>query len=197
MCRVGHPPRLEIPRRDPRPDVGQLGQRGLEQREVGVTTATVAPGLPDARERRDRGHIAAAEVDEREAALRGWLVGPAGELHPAGQPLHRVVVASLPRPRACHPEAGQRDADEARVEVLEVREAEAQLLRLVAAQVRDHGVRDPDEVLEHAPRLGMPQIERERALVPVEALEEERVRPLRDREARSGRRRRRPTDPRS
>ena len=48
--------------------------------------------------------------------------------------------------------------------MLEVGEAEAQLLRLVAAQVRDEGVRDADEILEDAARLGMPQVERDERL---------------------------------
>ena len=62
--------------------------------------------------------------------------------------------------------------------MLEVGEADPQLLRLVAAQVRDERVGHADEVLEDAARLGTAEVERERALVAVEALEEERVGPV-------------------
>ena len=59
--------------------------------------------------------------------------------------------------------------------MLEIGEADPQPLRLVAAEVRHERVRDADEVLEDAARLRAPEVERERALVAVEALEEERV----------------------
>ena len=62
--------------------------------------------------------------------------------------------------------------------MLEVGEPDAQLSGLVAAQVRDQGVRHAHEVLEDASCLVAAKVQRDRALVAVEALEEEGVRPL-------------------
>src|SRR4029079_16221107 len=60
-----------------------------------------------------------------------------------------------------------------RVPELPVREARP--VRLVAAEVREDGVRGTDEILEDRPRLRVAEIERDAALAAVERLEEERV----------------------
>jgi len=59
--------------------------------------------------------------------------------------------------------------------VLEVGVPQPQAGGLVAAQVRVDGVGGPNEVFEHRPRFGMPEVERDALLVPVERLEEQRV----------------------
>ena len=59
--------------------------------------------------------------------------------------------------------------------MLEVGVAEAELLRLVAAQVREDASDTRTRSSRTAARLGLAEVERERALVAVEALEEERV----------------------
>ena len=100
---------------------------------------------------RERGRVAAGEVDERQPALRRRPVGLAGQAHPAGEPLHHVVVAALGRPRPGHAEARQRAADDPRVDVAQVaRRCRRSFARLVAAQVRVDGVDDAHEVLEDA-----------------------------------------------
>ena len=62
--------RLVAARGDPGADVVELRERGLEQRQVEVAAEAVAARAPDAGEDRERGDVAAAEVDEREPALR-------------------------------------------------------------------------------------------------------------------------------
>ena len=91
---------LVAARGDPGADVVQLRERRLEQRQVDVPAAPVAPRAPDAGEDRDRGDVAAAEVDEREPALRRRVVRVAGDALPAREPLERVVVRALASPAA-------------------------------------------------------------------------------------------------
>jgi hypothetical protein len=166
--------RVEVPRGR----VGQQAHRGVVETDVAVHADAVAPGGVDAREERDRRDEAAAVVDHREAGLRRRTLRVARQVHPAGQGLQDVVVARLLRPRTGHAEAGQRAADDCRVEVLEVVVGDLDLGRHVAAQVAVDRVADRDQVLEdRAPGRGR-QVQREAGLVAVEGLEEERVLPL-------------------
>ena len=100
---------------------------GLVERDVAVAADAVAARAPEAREQRDRGDVAAREIDEREPAAGRRPVGLAGEAHPARERLHQVVVGRLGRARPGHPEARERAADDPRVDVLQVRVAEAEL----------------------------------------------------------------------
>ena len=156
MRRVATTRRHEAVGRRPRADVHQLVQGRLEQRDVAVAPHAVAPGAPDPRQQGDRGGIAAGEVDEREPALRRWPAGLPGEALPAREPLHHVVVASLAGTRAGHPEARERAADDARVDVAQLLVGQPELVRLVAAEVRVHAVAGAHEIVQHllAPRGG-------------------------------------------
>ncbi len=176
--RLREPLRPEAPGGHPRADVHELVQGGLEERDVAVAPDAVAPRLPEPGHERERGRVAAGEVDEREPALGRRPVRLAREAHPAGEALHDVVVAALGRARPGHPEAGERAADDARVDLLQVLVRDAEPLRIVAAEVRVDGVDGANEVLEHRPRLRVAQIEGDAPLVAVERLEEERVLPL-------------------
>ena len=144
------PRRHEAVGRRPRPDVHQLVERGLEQRDVAVAADPVAARAPDAREQRDRGGVAAREVDERETALRRRPARLTGQGLPAREPLHHVVVAALRRARPRHPEPGERAADDPGVDVAELVVGEPELARLVAAEVRVDAVADAHEVVQHA-----------------------------------------------
>jgi hypothetical protein len=150
-------------------------QRGLEQRDVAVAADAVPSRPPESREQRDRGRVAAGEVDEREAALGRRAARLAGEALPPREPLHHVVVAALGGTRAAHAEARERAAHDPRVHVAQLVVRQAELPRLVATQVRVDGVAHADEVVEHGARVGMPEIERDAPLPAVERLEEERV----------------------
>ena len=175
MRRVVTPRRHEAVGRRPRADVHQLVQGRLEQRDVAVAPHAVAPGAPDPRQQGDRGGIAAGEVDEREPALRRWPAGLSGEALPAREPLHHVVVASLAGTRAGHPEARERAADDARVDVAQLLVGQPELVRLVAAEVRVHAVAGAHEIVQHLLRVGVAKVERDALLPAVERLEEERV----------------------
>ena len=90
MCRTAAAHRFVVARGHPGADVGELSERHLEQRQVGVAAAAVAAGTPDAGEDRERGDIAAAEVDERGAALGRRAVGLAGDALPPRETLGLV-----------------------------------------------------------------------------------------------------------
>src|SRR5262249_7370704 len=77
--------------------------------------------------------------------------------------------------RAVHAEAGQRAADDRRLDVLDVPVAQAELRRLVAAQVREDGVALAHKVLEDRACVGVAEVERDASLVAVEGLEVERA----------------------
>src|SRR6202044_102137 len=91
-------------------------ERYLEEREIDVGAVAVAAGLPDARDDRERSAVAAPEVSQREAALGRGATRLARDALPAREPLEGVVVGSLALPRAVHAEAGERAANEARVD---------------------------------------------------------------------------------
>ncbi len=159
----------------PDPGVGEHRDRGVVQRHVAVHADAVAPRGVDAGQQRDRRDHAAGVVDHRQAGLGGRAVGLAGDVHPAAEALQDVVVAGLLAPRPGHPEARQRAAHDGRVEVLEVVVGDLDLLGHVAAQVAVDRVGLAHEVLEDRAALGGGQVERQRALVAVEDLEEQRV----------------------
>src|SRR6185295_11428826 len=108
-----------------------------------------------------------------EPALRGRPAGLAGQALPAREPLHHVVVAALRGAWARHPEAGQGTAHDRRVDAPELVVRQAELARLVAAQVGVHGVARPHEVVENVPGSRVAEIERDALLAAVERLEEE------------------------
>src|SRR5262249_38466077 len=110
--RVLHAARLVAATGRPRADVGELGERGLEQREVAVAADAVATGAVHGGEGGERGDVAAGEVDQRESGARGRPVGVARDVHPAGHRLHDVVVAALSAAWAGGPEAGEGGADD-------------------------------------------------------------------------------------
>src|SRR5581483_6136539 len=173
--RVG-PARRDVPaRRRPRADVHQLVEGGIEQRDVTVAADAVAARAPEAAEDGDRRRVPTGQVDERQAALRRRPFRVAREAHPAGEALHHVVVAALLRARPGHAEPGQRAAHDARVDVPERVVGEAETRRLVAAQVRVDDVHRAHEVLEDRAGVRVAQVERDRLLVAIEGLEEERA----------------------
>ena len=195
----------------------ELRERRLEQRDVAVAADAVAAGAPDAGEHRDRRDVAAGEVDERER--RSWSGGPSGSpvrlIQPA-RPCIDVVVGALGRARAGHAEAGERAADDARVDVAQVaRSAAAACAGWSPRRFEKTASAPRDEVLEHRAAVAARQVERDAALVAVERLEEERVLALLERRdvaadvaadarvldlddlgAEIGQLQRRPTDPR-
>ena len=165
----------EVPRRG----VGQQAHRGVVERQVAVGADAVAARGVDAGEQGDRGDEPAAVVHERQARLLRRAAGLPGERHPAAERLQHVVVAGLAGARTGHAEAGQRAADDPRVDVGQVGVPDAELRRDVAAQVGVDGVGAADQVVEHlAPGVG-PDVEQHRRLVLVERLEEQRVAVLR------------------
>src|SRR3970040_1948957 len=64
------------------------------------------------------------------------------------------------------------DADDAWIHLLQLGVGEAELRRQVAAQVVELALGAAREVAQHRARLGLRQVERDRALVAVEGLEE-------------------------
>src|SRR5262249_2523002 len=113
--------------------------------------------------------------DEGEPALRRRAVRVAGEHLPPREPLHHVVVAAFGRPRPGHAVAGERAADDAWVDVPQLRAGQPEPLRLVTAEVGEHCVAGAHDVLEHRSRIRMAEVEGDAALAAVERLEEEGV----------------------
>ena len=130
---------------------------------------------PEPREHRDGRRVATGEIDQRQSALGRRPFRVARERLPPGKALHHVVVASFGGARARHPEARQRAADHSRIDVLQLLVEQAQLLRLVAAQVRVDAVDVAHEVMKNPLCVLVSEVKRNRFLVAVERLEEERV----------------------
>src|SRR5581483_5024992 len=101
-----------------------------EQRDVAVAADAVPARAPQAGEERDRRRVATRQVDERQAALRRRAIRLTGQRLPAGEALHHVVVAAFARARPAHAEAGQRAADDARIDVPKLLVGEPEARRL-------------------------------------------------------------------
>jgi hypothetical protein len=89
--------------------------------------------------------------------------------------LHEVVVARPVPPRPGAAVGREVGAHDPRVVRLEVLVGQPERVGLVTAEVPHQAVGRPDQPVEDLPPSGMFQVERERALVPVEGLEEETV----------------------
>ncbi|MFO1427810.1 MAG: hypothetical protein U1F11_12735 [Steroidobacteraceae bacterium] len=95
----------------------------------------------------------------------------AREVQVAGLGLHEVVVAGPAAALVVAAVGRQVRADDARVGGGERRVGEAELVRLVAAQVVEHGVGGADQPVEHRLALGALEVQRHAALVEVQRLE--------------------------
>ena len=82
---VAPPRRYVAARRRPGPDVHELMESGLEERDVAVAADAVAAGAPEPRQHCDRRRVPAGEVDEREPLFVGG---------PSGSPVRLIQPAS-------------------------------------------------------------------------------------------------------
>ena len=150
---------------------GVPGQGRLEQRGVDDAAET-GLGAPQQRgEDADDGPHAAADVERRHAdAKRRRAFGPA---HPeqAGERLHHRLVAGPVLQRADRPERAERAVDQARVERAERLGAQPELFQRARSHVLEHDVDAAHVLLEPGHVARVLQIERDRALAGVDAVE--------------------------
>ena len=148
--------------------IGEERHRGGEQAHV-EELALAGPEPVDERgvrraEREERG----GEVRHRAADLGGRAPGRPGEGHDAAHPLRDRVVARAPRVRSRLAEAGDGHVDDRRVRSAHRGVADAQPVGDAREEVLDDDVRAPRE-LEHEPgTLGVLEVHRDPALVPVD-----------------------------
>ena len=167
---------------------------GVHQAEVDIATLRQRARL-HALQRRDdaKGHHHAGHiVDHRQTEPRRRPVRLAGHGEESAFRLHQVVVARPIGPAVVAAISGQMRTDDARIDVLQRGVVEAELCRLIAAQIVHHRIGTRDQIGEDLAALRMLQVEREAALVEVEALVKEavvipqKIRPGRAREVAAG-----------
>src|SRR6185437_14394618 len=90
----------------------------------------------------------------------------------SGLRLHQIVEARECGARAGSAIGGKMRADEARIGVLQRRIGEAEPVRLIAAEIVEKPVGAARQRRQHLAGLRLLQVERQAALVAVEALEE-------------------------
>ena len=175
MARPGDPARHEVLVQIPRARVGELIHGDIEEGYVDVAPLARLPGTKNAGEngcgRRGAGHV----VDHRKPEPGRRPLRLAGQGKEARLRLHQVVESG-PRATLAFPSVGRdMGADDPRVGRREIRIGQAQLARLVAAQVVHEGIRRRNEPMQHRLSVGVLEIEGQRALVAVEGLEDMRV----------------------
>jgi hypothetical protein len=152
--------------------VGELVQRDVEQRHVDVAAVAALHRADQRREHRHCGGDAGHVVDDRQAHAGGRRAGLAGEVQVAGLGLHQVVVARPALALVVATVGGEVRAEDARVRRPERGVVEAELLRLVAAQVVHDHVGGAHEAAKGGLALGALEVQRDALLVEVEGLEE-------------------------
>ena len=145
--------------------------RDVEQADVDVAALSGLVRAQDAGEQAGRAGGAGHEVDHRAADARRRTVRLAGQAHDAGFRLHQEVVAGPALALVVAAVGRDVQADDLRIDVLQARVVEPELLRLVAAQIVHHGVGAFHELLEAGAALRGLDVERDALLVHVPGLE--------------------------
>ena len=164
-----------------------LGQvaAGLEAREVhreqaesrlvegGVDHATLAGAfaLQQPADAAERGPHRAAQIEHGGADAHARPVRIAVDREQPGERLHHRLVAAVFLHGALRPERRERAVDEARIALGQGAAAEPECVHHAGAQVVDQHVAALDVVLDPGDVVGRLEIERDAALVDVEALE--------------------------
>src|SRR6185437_13022023 len=156
----------------PRREIAQILQRAIEEIDVDVATLAGRARGDDAGEQAEPGEKPGHIVDDGKPHPRRWTVRLAGECEIAGFRLHEIVIAGPRRARAGAAIGREMRADDARVRLPERGISEAQALRLVAAQIVEDAVGFFCQRMEDLARGFLLEVERQAALVAVEALKE-------------------------
>ena len=162
---------IEIPRRR----IGQLVHRGVEQADVDVAALAGAVRRQDAGQKRGRKVAAGVEVDHRQAEADRRAVRLSGQAHEAGFGLHQIVIARPGGAGVAPAIGGQVPADDLRIDALQRRIGQFQLVRLVAAQIVRNRVGGLHQRFERRAPVRRLQVEGDGLLALRERLEELRI----------------------
>ena len=147
--------------------IGGVGERDVEQADVDIAPGARRPRPGQPRQhrigQRQPGHL----VDDGQAEPGRRPARFAGQGKIARFRLHQVIEARPVGARTGPPIGGEVGADDLRVVGLEVIVGKAELPRHVAAQVRRHRVRRPDQVVEHRLALGAGEVQGQALFVAV------------------------------
>ena len=154
-------------------EVVELREHDVDHRDVDLA----ALALDDLGEQAEPGGEAGGVVDHREAALGRRRIGIAGERHDAGHRLDDVVVGGAVGVRAVEPVAGERDADDLRINLTQHVVGETELPDRARPEIGDERVGARDDPMEIGAAGGGGEIERDALLAAVEAREIGVVRP--------------------
>ncbi len=157
---------------EPRAEIVQVLQGGVEQAHIHVAPDAAAAGFEDAGDQPEGGEQPGHQIHDRQAHAGRGTVRLAGQREISGLGLHQVVVARPGRARSGAAVRGKMRADDLRVGRRQSLIGQAELGRKVAAQIVHDAVRAPHQRVQHVVRAGLLQIESDASLVAVETVEE-------------------------
>ena len=172
MCGAREPRRDESFVEIPRGVVAEVVAGDVEQAHVVVAPHPAGAGLEDPGHERERGGEPGHVVHDRNAVALRRAVRGSGEMQVSGLRLHEEVESRPGRPFPVAPVGREMDADDGLVAPAELFVREAELVRLIPAEVPEHRFAGRGEVAEHLPPGVRFEVEPEAALVAVEALVE-------------------------
>src|SRR5262245_42739310 len=151
--------------------VGEHADLGVDQCAVDQRAFAGPVALDDRREDADHGIDAGHDVGDRNAGPRRLAIGLAGEAHEAADALRHEVVAPPGTIRSRLPEAGTRAIDQARKFLPHAFVVEAELLQAADLEILDQHVRARGQLLHQPLALRGVEVELDRALAAVGAME--------------------------
>ena len=156
-------------------DVDQHGERGLVERDLDLLALAGALARVERRQDRVARQHAGADVDDGDAVLGRPAVRLAADAHQAGLGLQDEVVAGQRRLRPARAVAGDRAAHHARRVALEPGVVEAPFVERAELEIVDQHVGLGDQPRQDLLPGRARQVERDRALVAVDAEEIRRL----------------------